>query len=200
MVRLARALSLNLAKAAPQMELRLQLFRPAELSELLLTQQVDLVVGPTVATEGGVCSEPLSAEPFAFAMREGHPLLHGRRKTKTFTLEEFLAWPHLLISPSGRGEGPVDTALRLRGLQRRVSVRVSSFLAAAEIVATTDMLLTAPRSSLEGQGLRIVTRLLPFPLPPIQLRAYWEARRDQDPRLVWLRDAVTQAMAPFPVS
>lgn len=197
MLKLGRELMVILAQESPRTELRLLSLRGGQMHDSLLAQESDIVIGPELPTEGGICSRPVLTDPFTCALRVGHPLLKNR-KSERLSMDEFLAWQHLLISPSGRGDAPVDVALRAQHLQRRIAVRVSSFLAAAEIVATSDLVLTAPRSSIEGSNLAILGA--PMTLAPLKLCAYWDARRDRDPRLVWLRDRVVSILvAPEPL-
>ncbi len=104
------------------------------------------------------------------------------------------ALPHVLVSPGARPGGPVDRALALHGLRRRVVVTLPHFLAAVELVATTDLVLTLPRRLAEvlcPPGMLVCPP--PLPLDPIQIVALWHSRHHRDPGHRWLRDQVWPA-------
>ena len=96
---------------------------------------------------------------FVCAVRRNHP-----RVGKRLTLERYCELPHLLIAPAGNPGSRVDSLLAARGLARRVVVRVHTFLSAPAIVASSDLVLTAPSRVLEPVARPFRLRLLPPPL------------------------------------
>jgi DNA-binding transcriptional LysR family regulator len=104
------------------------------------------------------------------------------------------ALPHVLVSPGARPGGPVDRVLAHHGFRRRVVVTLPHFLAAVELVATTDLVLTLPRRLAEvlcPPGLLV--RPPPLPLDPIQIVALWHHRHHRDPGHRWLREQLWSA-------
>ena len=83
-----------------------------------------------------------------------------------------------------------------RSLQRRVSVRVPSFLVAPIVVAGSDLILTLPeriaRLMARGQRLRILPP--PLELAPFTVQMVWRGSPD-DAALAWLRGQLTQSAA-----
>lgn len=109
-------------------------------------------------------------------------------------LDNYVARPHVVVSPTGEGASPVDDALAALGRSRRVAVRVPSFAEAVALVNATPLLLTAPRALarlLDPD--RVTTHVLPFTLPRQSLAMRWHARLDADPGHRWFRGLVRDA-------
>jgi DNA-binding transcriptional LysR family regulator len=149
--------------------------------------QIDLDIG--VADDGaqGLVRQVLGRARFTGVAREGHPLF-----ARAITPRRFAAFDHVSVSRRGRMSGPLDRALADRGLSRRVSLVVGSFLAAARIVAASD-LLGAGAFFGELPGLR--TFPLPVKTPAAALVQTWHPRMDNDPAHRWLRACVKQVFA-----
>jgi DNA-binding transcriptional LysR family regulator len=77
----------------------------------------------------------LARESFVTVARRKHPRLRGG-----LTLRKFVELDHLLVSPLGDLDGPVDEALRRIGK----TWRVPQFLAALA-AAASDVLVTVPK-------------------------------------------------------
>jgi DNA-binding transcriptional LysR family regulator len=56
--------------------------------------------------------------------------------------------------------------------------------------------LTAPRSALEHATHTHTVRVVsaPFELPAVQIAAYWDASRSDDPRVLWILESVRQSL------
>ncbi len=156
---------------------------------------VDLATGDldvALAVHGtprGISSRAFLREPFTCVLRKRHPAL-GRR----LTLRRFAELDHVLISPRGRVRGAVDRALAEHGLRRRVAFVAPTFLAAAQVVATSDLVLTcSERSAREAaarMGLVIVAP--PLPVPPFDVGMFWHERHEHDPFLRWVRELLVE--------
>lgn len=124
-----------------------------------------------------------------------HPLGHK----DAWTLEEFLAFPHVLVSAAGVEEGIVDSALRDIGRSRRIAVTVPNFSAAAMFVAESDLIATLPasmaRRSVQQFGLKIVQ--VPLTLGKAEAYLWWHPRYHQDPAHAWWRSKLIEAFARF---
>ncbi len=150
---------------------------------------------PDTAPERGLSTESLFLEEFVCVLRKGHPLLKG-----AWTIQRFAAAEHLLVAPLAQSRrGAVDEALEARGLARRITRVVTSFALATPLLVSSDRITVLPRSfALARAGnLEVVIRPPPFELPPIQMELAWHPAHEQDPRHVWfrglLRDAVRAA-------
>lgn len=126
----------------------------------------------------------LFTDDFVCLLRRGHPLLEGR-----LTLERYLAWPHVVVSPLGL-TSYVDEALAERGLSRRITVQVPYFMAGLAVAADSDAVLTVSRRMAVAAADRfdLVTVEPPLPLQPYALNLIWHPRHDHDPAHRWLRD------------
>src|SRR5450830_330439 len=75
---------------------------------------------------------PLFEEHFVCVARKGHPLTRQK-----MTLERFLHYQHLLVSPEGDGVGHVDMWLAQLQRQRRIAVTLPQMYAAPAILASS---------------------------------------------------------------
>ncbi len=103
--------------------------------------ELDLVIGVVSGSRASLKSRRLLTDSYVTVMRRGHPLADK----PVLEVEDHARHDHLLVSPSGRGEGHVDHALSVLGESRQVAVRVSTFLVGLQLVATSDLIMTAPR-------------------------------------------------------
>ncbi len=133
----------------------------------------------------------LFSDGFTCMLRRGHPAL----RHKKFTLERYLELGHVLVAPGGTSGSYVDTELEKRGLRRRITLQVSSFLAAPLVVAETDLVSTGPERLLQRMSERYPIVLLPSPLKlaRFDLCLVWHSRRDHDPAHSWMREAIVRA-------
>src|SRR5690606_16775830 len=115
---------------------------------------------------------------FSCLLREGHPEVGER-----LSLARYATLGHALISPQGAGPGIVDRLLAERGLERRVALRVASFLAAPFVVAQSDLVLTAPTllvgAFAQHGGLRVLSP--PLAIPRFTTYLFWHERFDEEP-------------------
>jgi DNA-binding transcriptional LysR family regulator len=151
---------------------------------------VDLLLGINPPTVGHLYSQKLFDERFLCAVRQGHALARKRVPAKAFAEQR-----HLQIAPGGSPGGPLDEALRERGLTRRVVLRVPHFLVAPELLGQTDLVLTAPARVLKKMARRLKLHLFepPLPLAGFTLVQVWHARDHGDAGHRWLRDAVLRS-------
>ncbi len=193
---LAAALSTRLLgllkEQAPHVVLRVDSLNMAECYASLQNARFELALGPAGACPAGIRSEALFTDEFVCFVRAGHPVVKGRE----ISLRRYASLEHLLISPSGRGRSFVDTALAERGLSRKVVGRIASFLMGPHIVASSDVVLTGPRTGLSTIAKSLNVRVLPAPLalPGLKFAMLWDARRQDDPRHVWMRQVFRQAL------
>ena len=108
------------------------------------------------------------------------------------TLENYLAMKHCVVSfAEHHTPGFVDRFLADRGQKRNLRVRVPYFLAAAQIVANSDLVVTLPRQlglQLEQQQSNLKTLPLPLEVPPFSIFLYWHIRNQLNPIHSWLRE------------
>lgn len=111
------------------------------------------------------------------------------------TLADYVRLSHVQIAPRGQPGGYIDDVLRDRGHTRHVARAVPYFLAALQLTARTDYVLTvSERVALrmaEPLGLRILAP--PIPLRPYALGLVWHPRHDADAAHRFLRDVLIRA-------
>lgn len=155
---------------------------------------VDLSLGVFFDAPSNTRNEPLWHEEFVCVLRK-----HSAASRGPLDRKRYLALPHLLVAPGGAPGSHVDDLLALRGERRRVAIRVPHFLVAPHIVATTDLVWTAPQGIAREfvDHLPIVLRDVPFKIEGFTITMRWHARFDRDPGLAWLRGRLRE-VAPQP--
>ncbi|MGW1951300.1 LysR family transcriptional regulator [Streptomyces sp. NPDC001920] len=152
---------------------------------------VDLEVGIIDEPSPELRIEPLFDDRFVGVARAGHPLLDGE-----VTAQAFASVRHVSVSRKGRMTGPIDVALRARGLSRDVVAAVPSYGEALLMIPAGDFVTAMPRS-LAGSArgaLGIEVFDLPVETDPISICQAWHPRHDTEPVHLWLRDAVRTAL------
>ena len=181
----------RLAVEAPALDLDI-LPPSATAIEALEKDTIDAVVGVFDDAPTGIRRRRLFDDGFITLMRVGHPAADG-----ALTLDRYLGLSHIVVSVTGVGPAPVDIALAEMSLRRRVQVRVPGFLAAVEIAARSDLIMTLPISLAQtaaGMG-RFVGLAPPIDLGTFTMSLLWHARHQDDPRHVWLRRTLVAAAA-----
>ncbi len=157
--------------------------------------EADLGLGSMLAADPRLRGRALGRTRWSVALREGHPALE-----RPWSLEGWLAWPHVVVRSPTPGPGLVEQALTEAGHRRRVGLYAPSFLMAVAVIARTDLLFTAPDAVLRRLDLPLVLRPPPLRLPDIPVAATWPERLDGDPGHRWFRErvcaVVSAALAP----
>nr|WP_292072693.1 LysR family transcriptional regulator [Mesorhizobium sp.] len=184
---LAPHLLARLTVEAPALDLDI-LPPSATAIEALEEDAVDALVGVIDDAPAGIRRRGLYQDRFVTLMRAGHPAANHE-----LTLDRFLELGHIVVSVTGVGPAFVDVALAGVGRRRRVSVRVPSFLAAVEIAARSDLIMTLPSSLAQVVGGRFVSLPPPLDLGSFIMSLLWHARHQDEPRHVWLRHSIAAA-------
>lgn len=108
-------------------------------------------------------------------------------------LPAFAAADHVVVSRRGRTRHRTDDRLAEQGLHRRVVLTVPTVAAALAAVAASDLLTTAPRSTVRGHP-GLVVSPPPFPTGPVRAVLSWHARSTQDPAHAWMRRVLIEAV------
>jgi DNA-binding transcriptional LysR family regulator len=186
------ALDRDTAREAPEAKLCF-LPPPSDVGPALRSRE-DLAVGVFKDLEPSFRTTRLFTDRLVCLARAG--VFSDRQ----LTLDRYLAMPHVQVAPLGRPEGCVDDALGARGLTRRIAWSVPQFLAAFDVAANSDCVLTvsARLASLHAPrfGLDVVEP--PLPLPGFEICQVWHPRVDSDPGHRWLRRALMQVAKALP--
>ena len=152
----------------------------------------DIAVGFVPALEAGFFQQALFDQDFVCLASASHPRVQGK-----VTRRAFLAEGHIVVTTSGTGHSIVDKVLARSKMDRRVVLRLQSFLGVSRIVAQTELLVIVPR--LLGETLATqesIQRLRPpVVLPAYQVKQHWHARFHQDAGNVWLRGCMASLFA-----
>ena len=174
----------RLSREAPGVRLVVRPLAGAGARELLSGEH-DLVLGVAPPDGAGLRGEVLFTDGFVSLLRAAHPAAR-----RPLTLARYLALPHVLVSPQGRGDSAVDVALRERKLERRLVLRVPHFLSAPLVIAESDAIMTLPERVARAVAAqhRLVVRKPPLPLPGFSFSQFWHTRNDGDAAHQWLRE------------
>ena len=178
---LGAALTMELAKRAPGIDLIFHPWHVGDEVERLERGEVDLVVTVTSFFGASLRSEPLGTYPYRVIMRRDHPAAAA----STLDLDSWLAFSHMIVSGRGDRQGSVDAALAQVGRHRRVSAVAPTFLHALEILCETDLLGTFPVGVMASKAaVQLISRAVPLALQPVALHLVRHRRTDRDPAVM----------------
>jgi DNA-binding transcriptional LysR family regulator len=187
----------RLSKVAPKVDLFAQP-TTVEPVHALEQGQLDLLIQPTRTGErtDGLHVQVLWDEQFIGIARRGHPLTRGR-----ITLERFAKADHSLVSPRGQpGGGRVDEALKQHGLARRITFTTPSFLAAAQVVAMTDLVTVLPARIAAALVTQLGLAMFepPLTIPSFRMAMFWHDRHNLDPAHAFIREQIARIAEALP--
>lgn len=137
----------------------------------------------------GMKAETLFIERFVVMVRADHPC-----RNSPMTLDDYTAWPHVVIDLVHSRLLGIDRTLKRLGLARTIGVRLPHFLAAPFLAQHSDLLVPVPERLASMYARTLGLKLLEPP-PELDLGHFdyvqmWDARRNADPAHVWLRGLV----------
>ena len=141
---------------------------------------VDLAVGFT---------PDLFAQDFVCLAASKHPRIGATLTRKAFSSEG-----HILVIASGTGHSVVDKVLARNKVERRIVLRVPSYLGVARIVAQTEFLVIVPRQLGNALAEQEKVKVLepPLPLPTYKVKQHWHERFNLDAGNIWLRQTMAE--------
>jgi DNA-binding transcriptional LysR family regulator len=157
---------------------------------------LDLALGTNFEPLSGLVVSSFFEERFVCVARRGHP----RIPAAGLDLETFLQLEHALVTPRGLPGGIVDDRLARAGRRRRVVLRLPSFLAAAHVVARTELAVTLPSrvAGLLARDLPLALHESPVALPSFSFGVLFSEARKADPAHRWLRETLKAAVTAAP--
>ncbi len=185
----------HLQRHAPRVRIAVKPLMHRELVGQLASGDIQLAAGLPFEDLPGTETQLLFEERFVCLVRPDHQLLEA-----PLDVEAFANAPHCCVSPFIRTHGSyVDEALAAVGLQRRVQLELPYFLAAPQVVASSDLILTVPSRLAEmfaaTHGLVVFEP--PLDLPSVAIRQVWHERYAEEPSIKWLRDTVAHVVQKF---
>ena len=158
-------------------------------NQKLADGRVDLAIGFLPSLEAGVHRTELFDQHYVCAMRAGHPLLARRLR-----VADLARAGHVAIDYVGTGHALVERQLKEQGLNRPITLRTPHYLAAAPILAATDLVCLMPEmlalALKAGNGIEF--RPIPLKSMHFPIALYWHDRFHRDPGNQWLRAVITK--------
>jgi len=185
-----------LRQRAPQVQLTAQAWPQDAIVEGLDNGQLHFAIGflPSV-TE--TAQQELIADRYLLLLRAGHPFAKMAQSGR-ITPERLRELDYVVV----RSHAATARILHLWGLEHRVRLVTSSFLALPAIVRSTDLAVLMPREIAlgfqpPGQYLLIEPGL---PLRDFTVSLHWSRRFEQRPMHRWFRQLVLELFAQDPAS
>jgi DNA-binding transcriptional LysR family regulator len=185
------ALIARVGAEAPGVQLRF-VPKPDKDSTPLRDGIVDLetgVVEPTTSPE--VRTQALFRDRNIGVVREGHPLTRGK-----ITPARFADARHISVSRRGLDQDPIDEALALLGVKRKIVVAiVGGFSTALALARASDLVASVPERHTGNLRAGLHSFPLPFAVPEFTVSLLWHPRLEADPAHRWLRGLVREVCA-----
>jgi len=192
--RIARAF----ARRLPRARLRVVSLDTLVSSGGLAGDEVDAAIGPPFEGDG-IHRTFLLAEEGVLVARKGHPRLRRTLTAAQFDAERHVDI-HLLLGRGGIGNAAVRDAIAEAGLRRDVAITVPTFIAAAAVVAATDLVSGMPRRVVQALARSFPLQILRAPGPSFafELNLHWHDRTAHDPAARAFRAAILDAIGTRP--
>jgi DNA-binding transcriptional LysR family regulator len=179
-------LARRLARVAPSVRVELRQLSD-DTPRLLESGEADIAIGLIPSMGAGFCQQKLYASKFMCLSRTDHP-----RVRSSLSLQQFQTESHLVVTTVGTGFQAVERAIENLKIDRRVGMRVPSFLGLAGIIEATDFLAIVPARLggiiTEGHNVKLLP--LPFTLEGYDVTQNWHERYSLDPAHQWFRGLV----------
>jgi DNA-binding transcriptional LysR family regulator len=133
--------------------------------------------------------EALLEAHYVVAMRHDHPA------AACFGLDEWLTWPHIIVSASGVTRTAVDDTLASLGRARRIGMVVPSFLLVPDLLRGSDLIALMPALALSSRaGDDLATFGPPIALEGFSIHIAWHRRRGQDRAVQYVASEVKRLL------
>ncbi|UPA23211.1 LysR family transcriptional regulator [Shinella oryzae] len=192
---IAGPLQRALARSAPGIDLVIQPWQSASAAlESLARGTGDIAISVFPAIDATAFHrETLLHEHYVVAMRRDHPA------AADFTLERWLAYPHVLVSGRGDTRSGLDDQLAALGRSRRIGIVVPSFLMVPPLLEDSDLLAMMPAHTVPaGAADNLHIAAPPLPVEGFPLHIAWHRRRDTDRAVRHVADIVRDVFAGHP--
>jgi DNA-binding transcriptional LysR family regulator len=170
-------------KEAPNLSFRIITLVGDDLSPLE-NQEIDFVIAGSENQSTTLLRSNLFTDKFICLVSADNKIVQEK-----LTLQKYLSMKHCLVTIRNTGQGIVDSVLQEKKMKRNIHVRISHFLAATDIVASSDLIITLPYrlGAHLIQQKRHIMFDPPFKLPKFPIYLYWHMRNQHNPLNQWLR-------------
>jgi DNA-binding transcriptional LysR family regulator len=180
-------LAQRLRRVAPLMKLGVRHLAVTGLLPMLARGEVDMAITIPEFTDPALHSRFLYREEYVAVVRKEHPI-----RSRRVSLQRFLAYDHVLVSPSdGAFEGPADVALKRLGRQRRVALSVPSFFILADVLQIDNLIALMPERLFLSQSTKLRRIDIPIEVPGFDVVVAWHSRTHHELAHRWLRDELS---------
>jgi DNA-binding transcriptional LysR family regulator len=181
-------LMMHLQKTAPGLVVEAEKISN-DCRQKLASGDVDLAVGFLPDLEAGFYQQALFQQDFVCLAAKNHPRVQGQLTQFQFSKEN-----HIAVTVSSTGHVIVDKVLAKQKIERRIVLRVPSFLGVARIVAQTEFLVIVPRQLGMALAAQEHVQVLepPLPLPHYKVKQHWHERFHLDAGSIWLRHTIAK--------
>lgn len=194
-------LSALISQTAPKATTRIEPLYTMDLTNLLRTQQCDLVIEAQTNLHPHLRSQVLMSDKLTVACRADHPRLKG----DTISVDEYLAEKHVTLSQLDQrggylvGRGIKDEAILA---QRDIAWQSSSIIEVLPVIQRCDYIALMPQILLEQYKDMHQLKALDadFLREPIDVAMYWHSSRTNDPSHQWLREQCALAAKKFSIN
>jgi DNA-binding transcriptional LysR family regulator len=186
---LVAPIAAHVARIAPGVRLD---FRPSgtlDVLEQLDRSELHLAMGPLGVQGERFSRRRLLQDQFVVVHRKGHP----SAKAREFSTEKLATLPQLEISSAQFGPDSAETGPGRSKPGLKPAMR-APFLAAAQILATSDLVSVLPLNVAKNmtRSHHLVFRRLSRSPKPIEAGMVWLRRVDNQPAHAWLRDVISR--------
>ncbi|MCJ7590890.1 MAG: LysR family transcriptional regulator [Woeseiaceae bacterium] len=184
---LVRAVRLN----APDTRVEIRGVGEVSLKQLE-SGEIDLLFWGAAPPTSPFVALELFRERFVGLMCARHPLAI-KAGQNALTLDDYLAYPHIMVTFRDPRHSPIDA--RLAELQRTRNVRIATpnFASNVASVRGTDLIMSLPsRLAASSDNRDLIQFELPLEVPPYPYSIVWHRRSDQDPSMIWLRNRLAR--------
>jgi len=176
----------KISAQAPKLKVVIRGFETDNLSQLMVTGDLDLVI---------TFPEFIPPNyPNMLLFKEHHVCVTGKNSPyagKRYTLSELAKLPQIIVSPSRANlKGSHDAWFASMGLSRNIVMSVPSFAAAAPIIEATNSVCFLPSRLLPDP--RVVALNIAEQPPSFDVIVAWHARSSNNPLHLWLLDLFEQ--------
>jgi len=179
-----------IAERAPSVRLAVHNLDHGSVAAQLGSGQIHLYIGVYGATERALEAETLYNEPLCAVLDRNHPCAND------LPLDDYVAMPHVHVSPRREAGSIVDRALASHGKRREVVLEVPYFSLVPSLLHETNLVATLPQSLAEHLARQYPLAVVPTPisLPAIDVCMAWHPAFAADPALVWLRETLADVV------
>ncbi len=141
-------------------------------------------------------SRELFRERFIGVLCAGHPLAIKARQG-AITLDDYLAFPHVLVGFRDSRLSPVDAKLAEAGRAREIAVVTPSFASNVASLRGTDLVMSIPaRLARSAAAPDLLMFDLPLDVPDYPYSLVWHPRTATDPACNWLSRMILDHVGP----